>query len=365
MAKPLEISAYLRYNKGKGRNAQSERTFSMTDIKKIISELSSSLHIELNCYAENTRPKDVPVCDKQFEGICDDGENTFFRFVYQNVGYIGVIAGVGEMQNGYARLLPAYVENFTGKDNEISKVSTLKRIMLGEGSSMLAYKYAVRFSVRGYSAFVIVLRLQRLTDEALAVLQQYGGNSLDTLIKIGQNTWALVKFVGDDDEYRSSMDYADFLIQSLQEETGIEAKAGVGPTVKELKDLSTSYEAAENALRYADLFETKGAVHSYREFILIRLLEGLPEGKLSKLFAEMTDKGALEAFEDKELMMTAEEFLQNSLNVSETARNLYMHRNTLTYRLDKLEKATGLNIRQFSDAVSFRVFTLLYKLMNK
>ena len=62
---------------------------------------------------------------------------------------------------------------------------------------------------------------------------------------------------------------------------------------------------------------------------------------------------------------TAEAFLQSSLNVSETSRNLYMHRNTLLYRLDKIEKATGLNIRLFSDAVSFRVLTVLYKLLKR
>ena len=65
------------------------------------------------------------------------------------------------------------------------------------------------------------------------------------------------------------------------------------------------------------------------------------------------------------MLTTAEAFLQSSLNVSETSRNLYMHRNTLLYRLDKIEKATGLNIRLFSDAVSFRVLTALHKLLKK
>ena len=72
-----------------------------------------------------------------------------------------------------------------------------------------------------------------------------------------------------------------------------------------------------------------------------------------------------EIFEDEEMLETAEAFLQSSLNISETSRNLYMHRNTLLYRLDKIEKATGLNIRLFSDAVSFRVLSILYKLLKK
>ena len=71
-----------------------------------------------------------------------------------------------------------------------------------------------------------------------------------------------------------------------------------------------------------------------------------------------------EIFDDEEMVNTAEEFLENSLNVSETLRKLYLHRNTLTYRLDKIEKATGLDIRKFSDAVTFRLITVLSKLVR-
>ena len=95
------------------------------------------------------------------------------------------------------------------------------------------------------------------------------------------------------------------------------------------------------------------------------MLEDVPEGKLAEYLAEITDDSFKEVFDDEEMLATAEAFLQSSLNVSETSRQLYMHRNTLLYRLDKIEKATGLNIRLFSDAVSFRVLTVLYKLLKK
>ena len=145
----------------------------------------------------------------------------------------------------------------------------------------------------------------------------------------------------------------------------MEAKAGVGSIVRDLKDVATSYTGASNALRYADVFEINGNVHSYREFVLVKMLEDIPEGKLIEYFTDLTDESFKEIFEEEEMLNTAEAFLQSSLNVSETSRNLYMHRNTLLYRLDKIEKATGLNIRLFSDAVSFRVLTVLYRLLNK
>ena len=78
----------------------------------------------------------------------------------------------------------------------------------------------------------------------------------------------------------------------------------------------------------------------------------------------MLDKEAKELLRDEEMVNTAEEFLENSLNVSETSRNLFMHRNTLMYRLDKIERVMGLNLRKFSDAVTFRIITILFKLVK-
>ena len=252
------------------------------------------------------------------------------------------------------------------REKELSKTEHLKRILLGEISSMGIYKYTMKFSVKGSSCFVIALRVPKLMQETLSVLEQYVGNSLDTVVQMSAQTCVLVRFLEDfEDSYRSSVDYAEFLAQSLKEELGLDVQAGVGPVVKELKDAANSYAGAENALRYADVFELPGNVHSYREVILIKMLEDVPEGKLAEYLAEITDDSFKEVFDDEEMLATAEAFLQSSLNVSETSRQLYMHRNTLLYRLDKIEKATGLNIRLFSDAVSFRVLTVLYKLLKK
>lgn len=338
----------------------------MSELEKIAQGISEKLGIEFSFYAENSHPVGQPVCDKQFEGVTDDGDHTFFRFLHKSVGYIGCIRGAGETERNYALLLPSYIEGFVEKEAELSKTEYLKRILLGECSSMGIYKYGTKYSVKGASCFTIVLRVQKLMKEALSVLEQYGGNSLDTAVQMSKETCVLVRFLeGEEDSYRASVDYAEFLVQSLKEELGLDALAGVGPTVKELKDVALSYASAENALRYADVFEISGSVHSYREFILIRMLEDIPEGKLAEYFSEITDEHFKEIFEDEEMLSTAEAFLQSSLNVSETSRNLYMHRNTLLYRLDKIEKATGLNIRLFSDAVSFRVLTVLHKLLKK
>ena len=263
-------------------------------------------------------------------------------------------------------MLPSYIENFSERETELSKTAQLKRILLGESSSMALYKYMTKYSVRDMACFVIALRVEKYMQEALAILEQYGGNSLDTALEMSEDTCVLLRFVEKDlEESHSTVDYAEFLVQTLKEELGIDAHAGVGPIAKELKDAALSYLGAENALRYADVFDVSGNVHSYREFILVKMLESIPESKLMEYLMELSDEHVKEIFEDEEMLNTAETFLQSSLNVSETSRSMYMHRNTLLYRLDKIEKATGLNIRAFPDAVSFRVLTILHKLLKK
>lgn len=338
----------------------------MRELTKTVKEISEKLGVEFCFYAENTHPTGLPVCDRQFEGVIDDGSFTYFRFLYKNIGYIGVLRGASEIEKNYALLLPSYIEGFAEKEAELSKTEHLRRILFGESSSMGIYKYMTKYSVKGASCFVISLRIPKLMKEAIALLEQYGGNSLDTVVQTGEDTCVLVRFLTEENYgYRATVDYAEFLSQSLREELGINALAGVGPVVRELKDVALSYAQAENALRYADVFEISGTVHTYREFILIKMLEDLPESKLAEYFSDITDEHFKEVFEDEEMLGTAEAFLQSSLNVSETSRNLYMHRNTLLYRLDKIEKSTGLNIRLFSDAVSFRVLTVLHKLLKK
>ena len=176
---------------------------------------------------------------------------------------------------------------------------------------------------------------------------------------------AFVKFLDfDGEEYQSSTEYAEFLRQSIYEETGVSVKIAIGGTVKAVADLSTSYSQAIATARVVNAINSKGEIHSFKEYVLIKMLEDLPKYKLNEYLETLLDYSARDIFSDEEMVNTAEEFLLNSLNVSETSRNLYLHRNTLTYRLDKIEKETGLNIRKFSDAVTFRLITILSKLIR-
>jgi carbohydrate diacid regulator len=214
-------------------------------------------------------------------------------------------------------------------------------------------------------AFVLIITAESRYSDVMLVLKNYSEGRADFISKIGENQIVFVKFIDEDNnEYQSSTEYAEFLRLSVYEETGIQVRISVGGTVKTLVDLTSSYSQAMTALRMSKAMEAKGDVHSFKEYVLIRMLEEMPKHKLNEYLEILMDTDAKDVFNDPEMIETAEEFLENSLNVSETARKLYLHRNTLTYRLDKIERSTGLNIRKFADAITFRLVTILSKLVK-
>ena len=138
----------------------------------------------------------------------------------------------------------------------------------------------------------------------------------------------------------------------------------IGGTAKTPFELSASFAQAMETRRMGEAVGAQGGIHSFKEFVLVKILEELPKYKLNEYLSILAQDSAEEIFGDAEMVETADVFLENNLNVSETARILFLHRNTLTYRLDKIEKQTGLNVRKFSDAVTFRLITVLLKLIK-
>ena len=276
-----------------------------------------------------------------FEGVVQEEANdrTLFKAVYKTTPLLFAIEGTGPVQRNYAFLLADMIENSVGRAVNLPKGEYLRRILAGECSA------------EGRAADIV------------ALLSQYADGESDCAVGFSPREYGFIKFMGPDSEYQSATDFADFLARSLLEELGVRAEIGVGGTFARFDEIGESYRQACAALRMSGMFNTKGAVHSYREFLLVRMFEDLPESKLAEYMNVLLDEQGREFLKDEDMRGTAEEFLENSLNVSETSRNLYMHRNTLMYRLDKIERVLGLDLRKFGDAVTFRIITILNKLV--
>ena len=117
-------------------------------------------------------------------------------------------------------------------------------------------------------------------------------------------------------------------------------------------------------MRLSKAFGLTAGIHAYKDFMLVKIIEDLPNAKMKEFLDVVLDENGKQIFKDKEIIETAEEFLNNNLNISETARILYIHRNTLMYRIDKIERTIGLDIRKFGDALTFRIVSVLYKLLG-
>lgn len=292
-------------------------------------------------------------------------QRTLFLIKYKSKCFIGKIDGVGETQKNYAYLIAELAENSFFKESGLSRAEFFKAILMGETNHAQISRYMRKYAIKNMPAFVMILGANAgVIDDIAVMLSNYSADGMDFVVKIDVEQLAFVKFMDDREEYQSSTEYAEFLKQTIYEEMGVDVKITIGGTVKNIADLSTSFTQATSAVRMRNAIEARGDIHTFKEYVLVKMLEDLPKYKLNENLETLLDSGAKEIFEDAEMIDTAEEFLENSLNVSETSRKLYLHRNTLAYRLDKIEKATGLNIRKFSDAVTFRLITILSRLVR-
>ena len=303
------------------------------------------------------------------DGLQDKKQNvTLFRFRFKKDMYYGVIKGSSEVERNYAMFICSYLENSGTQEESLPKADFLRSIVFGECSGMQIIKYMRKFAVPPVPCYVLLITAKANTSNDIAeFLESYTMNGVDTATPISDDSCVFVKFLTSegDSEFQSPVEFAEVFCRSLYEETGIRAQVGIGSTVRTLSESMQSYSQAESALKISQSFNSKNSVHSYKEYMLYKMVEDMPPLTLMNYYNTLVDGDAKSVFSDPDMLGTAEEFLENNLNVSETARKLYMHRNTLTYRLDKIERATGLDIRNFSDAVTFRLCGLLYKILNK
>lgn len=313
--------------------------------------------------------EDSPVLGIAKENPFVDGSlgKTFFSVKVKNESLCFSILGASDVEKTYANLILELAESSLYKEVELTFSEFYKGALYGELSNVKLRKYVSKFGIPETPCYVMILTCEKgnLSD-AESVIDNYGDSQNDVLVQIEKGRTALVKFVDEKSrDYRSSREYAEFLVQTVYEETGVDLSVAIGGTVDNVYSLAKSCAQAFTVLRMTNDVSLRGKIHAYNEYTLFKILEDIPKHKTGEYLDALSTPSSREIFADKELLETAEEFLENSLNISETARKLYLHRNTLSYRLEKIEKGTGLDIRKFSDAVTFRIMWALSVFLNK
>ena len=292
----------------------------------------------------------------------------FFK-VYdeQQLEYVLVIAGTGEDVHIIGKmiafqlqsLLVAYRERFD-KDNFI------KNLLLDNLLLVDIYSRSKKLHIQTDAPRVVmIVESENGKDNSALELTRgyFGSNGKDFVTAVDESNVIVVRDLSDTDNGKE----IDRSARGLAAQLGKEGLRGVrisyGTVVREIKEVSRSYKEAKMALDVGKIFFDERDIIAYSELGIGRLIYQLPI-PLCKLFIrEIFDGKGPDDF-DEETLTTINKFFENSLNVSETSRQLFIHRNTLVYRLDKLQKSTGLDLRVFEDAITFKIALMVVKYMK-
>ena len=257
-------------------------------------------------------------------------------------------------------LLVAYKERYD-KDNFIKNL-LLDNLLLVDIYNR-AKKLHIETSVNRV-VFLIETKDEKDSNALETVKGLFAGKSRDFITAVDEKNIIVVKELSDKDGNKELEKMAKEMLDTLQAEGGDEQiHIAYGTIVSDIKEVSKSYKEAKLALDVGKIFFDEKDIVAYTTLGIGRLIYQLPLPLCKMFIKEIFEAKSPDDF-DEETLTTINKFFENSLNVSETSRQLYIHRNTLVYRLDKLQKSTGLDLRVFEDAITFKIALMVVKYMK-
>ena len=185
----------------------------------------------------------------------------------------------------------------------------------------------------------------------------------DYVISVDDTDIAVIKEMPQNSDTDYLMSLAKTLQDSIEAQLSQTATIGIGSPAYHLRELADKYKQALTAIDIGRVFEIGGTIISYENLGISRLIYQLPTTLCEIFLSEVFKRNPIEAL-DAETILTIDTFFENSLNVSETSRKLYIHRNTLVYRLDKIKRITGLDLRELEHAIVFKVAQMVKLYLN-
>ena len=182
----------------------------------------------------------------------------------------------------------------------------------------------------------------------------------DFVLSISETDVALIKQMPEGADSKDLHKIAKQIADAVAQELNIKVVIGIGTVVNHIRDLARAYKEAGVAIDVGKVFDTEKLIINYENLGIGRLIYQLPTTLCQMFLQEVFKKNPIDAL-DQETLLTINKFFENNLNVSETARKLFVHRNTLVYRLEKIKKLTGLDLREFDDAITFKVALMVKK----
>ena len=289
--------------------------------------------------------------------IMDEGELLYILVAKgsgEDVYMVGKIA-VCQLQN----LIIAYKERFDR--NNFFQNLLLDNLLLVD-----IYNRAKKLHVEVAVPRVVFLVETKLEKDGVVMellKGMFSSHAGDYITAVDESSVILIKALEPDYTNDSLLEVAEVIVAMMNTEAMLNVKVAIGTVVQELKDVSKSYKEARLALEVGEIFYPEKIVVAYHTLGLGRLIYQLPLSLCKMFMVEVLGENLPSTF-DEETLSTIEKFFENNLNVSETARQLFVHRNTLVYRLEKPEKTTGLDIRVFENALVFQIALMVARYME-
>lgn len=295
------------------------------------------------------------------------GYQYFKIFDEQQLEYILVTSGTGEDVYTIGKMVAFQIQNLLVAYKErFDKDNFIKNLLLDNLLLVDIYSRSKKLHIQtDVSRVVMIVESGNGKDNNALELARahFGSNSKDFVTAVDENNVIVVKDLSESDTSKEIDKAAKGLEAYLQKEGIKELRIAYGTVIHEIKEVSRSYKEAKMALDVGKIFFDERDIIAYSELGIGRLIYQLPI-PLCKMFIREIFGGKSPDDFDEEALTTIYKFFENSLNVSETSRQLFIHRNTLVYRLDKLQKSTGLDLRVFEDAITFKIALMVVKYMK-
>ncbi|MBR5922891.1 MAG: helix-turn-helix domain-containing protein [Clostridia bacterium] len=292
------------------------------------------------------------------EAVTDEGYTLKLISAAQGESYTVFVEGEDVSSAKLASIIAIAFSNIKNYyDEKYDKSSLIKNIILDNILPGDIYLKAreLYFNNDVLRTVIIVRNLDHNDLSVYDVLQNlFPDKNKDFIISINETDIALVKETGQDIGPRDIENLASSIADTLSGEFYVHAVIGIGTTVSNIKDLARSFKEAQTALEVGKVFDTDKTIISYDNLGIARLIYQLPTTLCETFLHEVFRRGSIDNL-DQETLFTIQRFFENNLNVSETSRKLFVHRNTLVYRLEKIKKITGLDLRQFDHAIVFKI----------
>lgn len=281
--------------------------------------------------------------------------------------YAVFVEGTDEIAAKYANILSVCLSSIKQYyDEKYDRNNFIKNVVLDNilpGDIHIKAR-ELRFSSEVYRVVFLIRIISENEISAHDVIQNlFPDKNKDFVFNITENDIVLVKEVKPGIESTDLKKLARSISDTLSSEFYTRVNVGIGTVVQGVKDLASSFKGAQIALEVGKVFDTDESVVSYDNLGIARLIYHLPTTLCETFLKEVFKKGSIESL-DHETLFTIQKFFENNLNVSETSRKLFVHRNTLVYRLEKIKKLTGLDLREFDHAIVFKIALMVKKYLS-